>query len=142
MYKIACVTFRHGDYEEVWAKYFHDEAVFYCRVWKNVSSLYLPISPWLCLPLQNDPIGNLNTAFEVAEKYLDIPKMFDADGTTSWRIQCDSMFQIVKIKWFNGSFCLSTNFFLCSALDYIGDAPPETLDYISFSSALYGDSDL
>uniref|UniRef100_A0A672KJE9 Alpha-actinin-2-like n=1 Tax=Sinocyclocheilus grahami TaxID=75366 RepID=A0A672KJE9_SINGR len=29
--------------------------------------------------LEDDPIGNLNTAFEVAEKYLDIPKMLDAD---------------------------------------------------------------
>ncbi|KAJ6654199.1 hypothetical protein lerEdw1_007296 [Lerista edwardsae] len=27
----------------------------------------------------DDPIGNLNTAFEVAEKYLDIPKMLDAE---------------------------------------------------------------
>lgn len=30
--------------------------------------------------MQDDPIGNLNTAFEVAEKYLDIPKMLDAEG--------------------------------------------------------------
>ncbi|XP_068833787.1 alpha-actinin-3 isoform X10 [Capricornis sumatraensis] len=28
---------------------------------------------------KDDPIGNLNTAFEVAEKYLDIPKMLDAE---------------------------------------------------------------
>uniref|UniRef100_A0A8C8K2X5 Actinin alpha 3b n=1 Tax=Oncorhynchus tshawytscha TaxID=74940 RepID=A0A8C8K2X5_ONCTS len=28
---------------------------------------------------RDDPIGNLNTAFEVAEKYLDIPKMLDAE---------------------------------------------------------------
>ncbi|MGH0182327.1 UNVERIFIED_CONTAM: hypothetical protein FKN15_009022 [Acipenser sinensis] len=27
----------------------------------------------------DDPVGNLNTAFEVAEKYLDIPKMLDAE---------------------------------------------------------------
>lgn len=33
-----------------------------------------------CVFLQDDPIGNLNTAFEVAEKYLDIPKMLDAEG--------------------------------------------------------------
>uniref|UniRef100_A0AAX7V1E5 Actinin alpha 3b n=1 Tax=Astatotilapia calliptera TaxID=8154 RepID=A0AAX7V1E5_ASTCA len=32
-----------------------------------------------CVFLQDDPIGNLNTAFEVAEKYLDIPKMLDAE---------------------------------------------------------------
>lgn len=30
--------------------------------------------------VKDDPIGNLNTAFEVAEKYLDIPKMLDAEG--------------------------------------------------------------
>uniref|UniRef100_A0A6Q2Z5G0 Actinin alpha 3a n=1 Tax=Esox lucius TaxID=8010 RepID=A0A6Q2Z5G0_ESOLU len=29
--------------------------------------------------LYDDPIGNLNAAFEVAEKYLDIPKMLDAE---------------------------------------------------------------
>uniref|UniRef100_A0A2K5XZ55 Actinin alpha 3 n=1 Tax=Mandrillus leucophaeus TaxID=9568 RepID=A0A2K5XZ55_MANLE len=28
---------------------------------------------------KDDPVGNLNTAFEVAEKYLDIPKMLDAE---------------------------------------------------------------
>lgn len=28
---------------------------------------------------KDDPIGNLNQAFEVAEKYLDIPKMLDAE---------------------------------------------------------------
>uniref|UniRef100_A0A6Q2XRZ5 Actinin alpha 3a n=1 Tax=Esox lucius TaxID=8010 RepID=A0A6Q2XRZ5_ESOLU len=28
---------------------------------------------------KDDPIGNLNAAFEVAEKYLDIPKMLDAE---------------------------------------------------------------
>lgn len=32
------------------------------------------------LLVKDDPIGNLNTAFEVAEKYLDIPKMLDAEG--------------------------------------------------------------
>ena len=35
--------------------------------------------------LQDDPIGNLNTAFEVAEKFLDIPKMLDAEGTVYMR---------------------------------------------------------
>lgn len=34
--------------------------------------------------LQDDPIGNLNTAFDVAEKFLDIPKMLDAEGKTDW----------------------------------------------------------
>lgn len=30
--------------------------------------------------LQDDPVTNLNNAFEVAEKHLDIPKMLDAEG--------------------------------------------------------------
>ncbi|CDR18862.1 unnamed protein product [Oncorhynchus mykiss] len=29
---------------------------------------------------KDDPLTNLNNAFEVAEKYLDIPKMMDAEG--------------------------------------------------------------
>lgn len=35
---------------------------------------------------QDDPIGNLNTAFDVAEKFLDIPKMLDAEGEAN---SCD-----------------------------------------------------
>ncbi|KQK82690.1 alpha-actinin-4-like protein [Amazona aestiva] len=31
---------------------------------------------------KDDPVTNLNNAFEVAEKYLDIPKMLDAEGGT------------------------------------------------------------
>lgn len=34
----------------------------------------------VCLFSQDDPMTNLNTAFDVAEKYLDIPKMLDAEG--------------------------------------------------------------
>lgn len=30
--------------------------------------------------LQDNPLYNLNLAFDVAEKYLDIPKMLDAEG--------------------------------------------------------------
>lgn len=40
-------------------------------------TIFKPIS---LLRVKDDPIGNLNTAFEVAEKYLDIPKMLDAEG--------------------------------------------------------------
>ena len=29
---------------------------------------------------QDDPLGNLNLAFDIAEKHLDIPKMLDAEG--------------------------------------------------------------
>ena len=30
--------------------------------------------------LQDNPLENLNLAFDIAEKYLDIPKMLDAEG--------------------------------------------------------------
>lgn len=44
-------------------------------------SSQLPLSnPSLPASLQDDPLTNLNTAFDVAEKYLDIPKMLDAEG--------------------------------------------------------------
>lgn len=46
-----------------------------CLIGKYVVSV---LSVPVCL--QDDPIGNLNTAFEVAEKFLDIPKMLDAEG--------------------------------------------------------------
>ena len=29
---------------------------------------------------QDNPVENLNLAFDIAEKYLDIPKMLDAEG--------------------------------------------------------------
>ena len=32
------------------------------------------------LLLQDNPVENLNLAFDIAEKYLDIPKMLDAEG--------------------------------------------------------------
>lgn len=41
---------------------------------------------WLSFFLsQDDPLTNLNTAFDVAEKYLDIPKMLDAEGKVECR---------------------------------------------------------
>ena len=30
--------------------------------------------------LQDNPLENLNLAFDIAERYLDIPKMLDAEG--------------------------------------------------------------
>ena len=32
---------------------------------------------------QDNPVENLNLAFDIAEKYLDIPKMLDAEGKRS-----------------------------------------------------------
>ena len=29
---------------------------------------------------QDNPLENLNLAFDIAERYLDIPKMLDAEG--------------------------------------------------------------
>lgn len=41
--------------------------------------LLLPLTKFFLFS-QDDPVTNLNNAFEVAEKYLDIPKMLDAEG--------------------------------------------------------------
>jgi hypothetical protein len=40
---------------------------------------------WFCylfnvIDLQDNPLENLNLAFDVAEKYLDIPRMLDPEG--------------------------------------------------------------
>lgn len=32
---------------------------------------------------KDNPLENLNTAFDVAEKYLDIPRMLDPDGKSA-----------------------------------------------------------
>lgn len=44
-------------------------------------NVYRPVvtSPIYSTP-QDDPMTNLNTAFDVAEKHLDIPRMLDAEG--------------------------------------------------------------
>ena len=33
--------------------------------------------------VQDNPLENLNLAFDIAEKYLDIPRMLDAEGKTN-----------------------------------------------------------
>ena len=43
---------------------------------------------------KDDPVTNLNNAFEVAEKYLDIPKMLDAEGKLHIRTQ-----QALELSW-------------------------------------------
>lgn len=35
---------------------------------------------------KDNPLQNLNTAFDVAEKYLDIPRMLDPEGNKSFEI--------------------------------------------------------
>uniref|UniRef100_A0A673GY88 Alpha-actinin-4-like n=1 Tax=Sinocyclocheilus rhinocerous TaxID=307959 RepID=A0A673GY88_9TELE len=37
---------------------------------------------------KDDPVTNLNNAFEVAERYLDIPKMLDAEGEFMTYVSC------------------------------------------------------
>ncbi|TMS04734.1 Alpha-actinin-2 [Larimichthys crocea] len=46
-----------------------------------VSEKDCPLQECQCpkLPCQDDPLGNLNLAFDIAEKHLDIPKMLDAE---------------------------------------------------------------
>lgn len=38
---------------------------------------------------------NLNNAFEVAEKHLDIPKMLDAEGKTCLQIAPRSIYNVL-----------------------------------------------
>lgn len=44
-------------------------------------------------PEQGNDMHNLNLAFEVAEKHLDIPKMLDAEGTVDRIVvfECESV---------------------------------------------------
>lgn len=51
----------------------------------NKKNLLSPIQNYfkklvLLFFMQDDPIGNINLAMEIAEKHLDIPKMLDAEG--------------------------------------------------------------
>jgi len=41
--------------------------------------LYVCEYVWCC-SLQDNALTNLNLAFDVAEKHLDIPRMLDAEG--------------------------------------------------------------
>ena len=41
---------------------------------------------------QERPLENLNYAFDVAEKHLDIPKMLDAEGRLGYDTAKDDMF--------------------------------------------------
>ena len=34
------------------------------------------------ISFQDNPLENLNLAFDIAERYLDIPRMLDAEGET------------------------------------------------------------
>ena len=36
----------------------------------------------LMISFQDNPLENLNLAFDIAERYLDIPRMLDAEGET------------------------------------------------------------
>ena len=47
--------------------------------------------------LQDNPLENLNLAFDIAEKYLDIPKMLDAEGKKS--VNC-SVGKLVLMNFF------------------------------------------
>lgn len=51
---------------------------------------------------KDNPMENLNTAFDVAEKYLDIPRMLDPEG------MCD------------GKFVYADNCTFCGSADFLG----------------------
>jgi hypothetical protein len=50
---------------------------------------------------KDNPLENLNTAFDVAEKYLDIPRMLDPDG------KIINTFLSSLANLFNLEFCIS-----------------------------------
>jgi len=55
---------------------------------------------------QDDPMTNLNTAFDVAEKYLDIPKMLDAEGKTfrgQFLFHCETRLDLSKYRAVGGT---------------------------------------
>lgn len=54
--------------------------VFLCRIIAFVLFISKVCLFSLVVCLQDDPLGNLNLAFDIAEKHLDIPKMLDAEG--------------------------------------------------------------
>ena len=41
--------------------------------------------------MQDNPLENLNLAFDIAEKYLDIPKMLDAEGKEKYYISNNNL---------------------------------------------------
>uniref|UniRef100_A0A673GY78 Alpha-actinin-4-like n=1 Tax=Sinocyclocheilus rhinocerous TaxID=307959 RepID=A0A673GY78_9TELE len=47
---------------------------------------------------KDDPVTNLNNAFEVAERYLDIPKMLDAEGMNSSLVFCVHRYLCLHMK--------------------------------------------
>lgn len=53
---------------------------------------------------KDNPLENLNTAFDVAEKYLDIPRMLDPDGMS--KITLSSCLLIFSISYFNIVMCV------------------------------------
>ena len=59
----------------------------------------------MCSHLQGDDMHNLNLAFEVAEKHLDIPKMLDAEGGCSLFRIVSTKKKIFKKRVFFASFC-------------------------------------
>ncbi|MEQ2190531.1 Alpha-actinin-3 [Xenoophorus captivus] len=60
-------------YRNVNVQNFHIRLVCSAPLWHEEATAVTRLN-------SDDPIGNLNTAFEVAEKFLDIPKMLDAEG--------------------------------------------------------------
>ena len=57
---------------EKWEKYVNFESYFA----PNLLNAFHSISKMF----QDNPLENLNLAFDIAERYLDIPKMLDAEG--------------------------------------------------------------
>lgn len=62
---------------------------------------------------KDNPLENLNTAFDVAEKYLDIPRMLDPDGKVSFFMayhKLQKLFYWIFIKKYKIFIFLATYF--------------------------------
>lgn len=55
--------------------------------------------------LQDDPVGNINLAMEIAEKHLDIPKMLDAEGEIPVTCRADGRRLGLRVRWSRPGIC-------------------------------------
>lgn len=82
---------------------------------------------------KDNPLENLNTAFDVAEKYLDIPRMLDPDGKLFF-----AMKGLRKTKSSNFAFC--SFFFKCKKkpfADLINTPKPDERAIMTYVSCYY-----
>uniref|UniRef100_A0A8C4NR58 Actinin, alpha 2b n=1 Tax=Dicentrarchus labrax TaxID=13489 RepID=A0A8C4NR58_DICLA len=98
---------------------------------------------------KDDPLGNLNLAFDIAEKHLDIPKMLDAEGNIYGIDVPDMSFKIKNVNFLAHCFiymciyiyhmCLLYELHsVCMRLFYIINTPkPDERAIMTYVSCFY-----